>query len=184
MSGARDAADRRARSRSQAGRGRGPLRGRDSWPGVGGAARHAIALHHNRQPTIPRNRFRSAPSAATGPWRERDRNHGETRVSGPGAPTHAPGRKRSCTGAQIGPHPDDRYVAIGVVRSESTQIVKAVAREPSGAAGLRLLRQRNATAARGCFSGQSRHIPDQVEAARLFSAAGLAAAGCLRSAGG
>ena len=32
----------------------------------------------------------------------------------------------------------DSLVAIGVVRRESTQIVKALAREPPGAAGLRL----------------------------------------------
>jgi len=42
--------------------------------------------------------------------------------------------------ADAWPHPDDRPVAIGVVRSESAQIVKALARPaPPGAAGLRLL---------------------------------------------
>jgi hypothetical protein len=54
----------------------------------------------------------------------------------------ARGRLRSSAAARIRHGVGDRLVAIGVVRSESTQIVKAVAREPSGAAGLRLKQSR------------------------------------------
>ncbi|HEY4896792.1 MAG TPA: hypothetical protein VII01_11950, partial [Solirubrobacteraceae bacterium] len=49
---------------------------------------------------------------------------------------------------------DARNVALAIVRSENTRIVKALAREPPGAAGLRLLQQCNVAAARGCFSGK------------------------------
>jgi hypothetical protein len=57
------------------------------------------------------------------------------------------GRRRS------GPHA--RIVAIGVVRSERSQIVKALARDPPGTAGLRLLQQCSVAAARGRFSGNA-----------------------------
>ena len=40
------------------------------------------------------------------------------------------GRFRSCATARIGPDRDDPLVAIGVVQSVSTRIVKALAREP------------------------------------------------------
>jgi hypothetical protein len=44
--------------------------------------------------------------------------------------------------ARNGASPDDRRVAIAVVPSESTEIVKALASDPPGAAGLRLHRPR------------------------------------------
>jgi hypothetical protein len=50
---------------------------------------------------------------------------------------------------------DWSVVAIAIVRSESTQIVKALAREPAGAAGSRLLQQRNVIAVHGRFSGKA-----------------------------
>ena len=49
-----------------------------------------------------------------------------------------PVAKRSCVVAST----DNSCVAKGVARSESTQMVKAIAREPPGAAGLRLHRSR------------------------------------------
>ena len=56
-----------------------------------------------------------------------------------------PVAKRSCVVAST----DNSCVAKGVARSESTQMVKAIAREPPGAAGLRLHRSRRL---RGCFA--------------------------------
>jgi hypothetical protein len=52
--------------------------------------------------------------------------------------TTAVGRLHSSGTGVVGPDPDASYVAIGVVQSVSTQTVKALAREPPCAAGLRL----------------------------------------------
>src|ERR1019366_52281 len=59
------------------------------------------------------------------------------------------GRKRSRASAPDTADRHDCLVAIGVVQSVSTQMVKALAREPPCAAGSRLLQQRNVAVAGG-----------------------------------